>query len=191
LDGTDVRMVRTNGTSNTRNTNMKPTLFLLFALTSLSKVTMAVQYEVKDISGRIVTCTGPLLASFRPGTCIGIPQGTLEITATLEDGEDTSAIEELNYTIRYNNDHYRFNSEANTPYQARWQRIDGMEMMPRFASQVAPSTIRRAFEGRSIVRMIPLGDFYKKEGAQLLIQATRSTARQSKSADPQIVYIVK
>jgi hypothetical protein len=108
---------------------MKPTLFLLFALTSLSKVTMAVQYEVKDISGRIVTCTGPLLASFRPGTCIGIPQGTLEITATLEDGEDTSAIEELNYTIRYNNDHYRFNSDSEYPLSStlaknRWYGND-------------------------------------------------------------------
>ncbi len=184
-------MVRADDAPNTWNTNMKPALFLLFVLTSLSKVTMAVQYEVKDISGRIVTCTGALLTNFKPGTCIGIPQGTLEITATLEDEEDSTVIDELNYTIRYNNDHYRFNSEANTSSQARWQRIDGTEAMRPIASQAVASTIRRPFEGRTIVRMIPMGEFYNKKGAQLFIQATENAAKQSKPAEPKIVYIVK
>lgn len=156
-----------------------------------SQSASAVQFTVEDISNRIITCEGPLVQNFKPGTCISIPDATLAITATLDVGEDVSALNELDYVILHGGNAYHFESDTTSEASDRWRQ---MAAVPPYASTLSfkrASSQRLPFETQAVWRMVPMGQYYKQKGAQLFVGARENANAVFHPARVKMVHEVK
>lgn len=127
----------------------------------------AVQINVEDVSGKIITCDAEKFTFLqqKPGSCIANPSNTFAITVTSDSGEDTSIPDELHVFLMHNGKPYKYNSR-NSGIASRWDQI------PTDVSALAsgqPSITKAPWEKSSISRHIYLEDFGLKKGAAVYV----------------------
>lgn len=123
----------------------------------------AVQFQVEDVSNKLFGCDSELLRQLKPGTCIGMPDNTLFVTATLEAGEDISALNELHIVATHQGQFYKYDGKA--PGN-RWKMafVDAT-----LDASSEPSIVRAPWEKNLVARYVRLGDIAAKKGAAIYV----------------------
>lgn len=138
-------------------------LAVVFAI-SCSPAAFSVEITAVDVSNQILTCHSPLLEGSPKGSCLAVPDNTLYVTATLEDGEDESALEEITLVFQHKGNSYQYDSsgvvEINNP-TGRWKAVSANQ------AQVPASFRRLPMEGKSMTRQISFAPFARLSGATL------------------------
>lgn len=127
----------------------------------------AVQVNVEDVSGKIISCDAEKFSILqqKPGSCIANPSNTFAVTVTPDSGEDSSILEELHVFLMYNGKPYKYDGR-NSGMASRWSRVP--IDVPVIASG-QPSITKAPWEKNSITRHIHLEDFGLRKGAAVYV----------------------
>ncbi len=92
----------------------KRLLYLLTVILALSgyPAVYAIEIIAEDVSNKVVSCDSPLLEGKPPGTCIAIPDGTLFITVTLEEGDNPDILDNMHIAIRSEGRNYQYQPKS-------------------------------------------------------------------------------
>jgi hypothetical protein len=138
---------------------------------SCSPAAFSIEITAINASNQILTCHSPLLEGSPKGSCLAVPDNTLYVTATLEDGEDESVLDEMTLVFQHKGNSYQYDSsgmaEINNP-TGRWKVVSSDQ------AQAAASFKRLPMEGKSMTRQVSFAPFAKQSGATLHV-GTRSS----------------
>jgi hypothetical protein len=140
---------------------------LIIPLMGIYSAAFAVKMEVEDISNKIVTCDSqsPHLQDKPPGTCLIVPENTLQLRLTLEPGDKTEDLDSTHIVLQDKGEYYQYNTGGNG---GGWKKI-GVNEFATGATPLPFSFPRLPFETTTVVRPIHLDDFAQRKGAKIIV----------------------
>lgn len=126
----------------------------------------AVQLSAEDVSNKIITCSGPLLAGKPPGSCLMEPPNTLIVTARLEHGEDASVLKKMYVVANNNGTYHQYVNDPTIATTSRWHQLTPS------VKAVAPTTATfeiAPFETTAVSRQVKTDKFSGMKGVQIYI----------------------
>ncbi len=140
-----------------------PTIFILIIL-FIPSFSYAVQFELEDISNKVISCDTPLLANFPDGTCLIAPDNTFQATVVLEENETEEVLENLHVVIlNKKGEFYEYNPRGGELWKkVPRENLDGNILL-------TSSFPKLPFETHSISRQIHLDNFELKDNIELFL----------------------
>lgn len=139
------------------------TIFL-FIIIFQPSFSYAVQFELKDISNKVISCDSPLLVSSPAGTCLIAPDNTFQATVTLEENETEDMLENLHIVItNKKGEFYEYNPRGGN----LWKKIPPENLNGNIL--LTSSFPKLPFETRSISRQIHLDNFESKDDIEFFL----------------------
>lgn len=135
----------------------------------------AVTISTEDVSRKIISCdsNNPFLRSFPSGFCLASPDKTLNVKATLDEGEDPAVLDEMDVVVQVGEQFYHYDGSGNQRNDTElWRPFlitaesDGMPV-PSFRRMVG-------IETKSITRQVNYSPFVKEKGAIIYVGIRKS-----------------
>ncbi len=145
----------------------KRTLHLITVVLALSgyPAVYAVEIIAEDVSNKVVSCDSPLLEGKPPGTCIAIPDGTLSITVTLEEGDNPDILDNMHIAIHSEGRNYQYQPKSTS--SELWGEIPEEHLQGKIL--LTDSIPPFSFETHSVGRQIHLGRFASIPGTKVYV----------------------